>query len=56
MGGLLTLGSWVRTFPEIDTTTKALEGLSQAEKDHRSTIQGTFGLEMWMGSFPRSLL
>ncbi|KAL2002547.1 hypothetical protein VTN02DRAFT_6534 [Thermoascus thermophilus] len=40
MGGLLTLGSWVRTFPEIDTTTKALEGLSQAEKDHRSTIQG----------------
>lgn len=40
MGGLLTLPSFTRVFPEIDTTKKGLEGLTQAEANHRSTIQG----------------
>lgn len=33
MGGLLTLGSWVRQFPEIDT-------VNNAGNTHISTIQG----------------
>jgi MFS family permease len=35
MGGLLTLGSFVRTFPEIDVT-----GAPPERRDHVSTIQG----------------
>ncbi|CAL3972943.1 unnamed protein product, partial [Diplocarpon coronariae] len=33
MGGLLTLGSWVRQFPEIDT-------VNNPGSTHVSTIQG----------------
>lgn len=40
MGGLLTLPTFVSVFPEIDLTEAGTEGLSQAQKDHRSTIQG----------------
>jgi MFS family permease len=40
MGGLLTLPSFTSIFPQIDTTTTALKGLSQSQQNHRSTIQG----------------
>ncbi|EOD45806.1 Sugar/inositol transporter [Neofusicoccum parvum] len=36
MGGLLTLPSFLNTFPEIDVNA----GTSQGDRDHRSTIQG----------------
>ncbi|KAI9728259.1 MAG: hypothetical protein M1834_007752 [Cirrosporium novae-zelandiae] len=39
-GGLLTLDSFVKVFPEIDTTAAGLKGLTPAQQDHRSTIQG----------------
>ncbi|KAL1868767.1 hypothetical protein Plec18167_008072 [Paecilomyces lecythidis] len=32
MGGLLSLGSWVKTFPSIDTTKDGLAGLDQAQR------------------------
>lgn len=38
MGGLLTLPSFVETFPEIDVVNTA--GLSASEINYRSTIQG----------------
>lgn len=40
MGGLLTLNSFVKTFPQIDTTKAGEVGLSAAERSTRSTIQG----------------
>lgn len=42
MGGLLTLSSFVKTFPEIDTTaaTETAQHLNASQKTHRSTIQG----------------
>ena len=40
MGGLLTLGSFVKVFPELDTTVAGEMGLSASQKNHRSTIQG----------------
>ncbi|KAK0517404.1 hypothetical protein JMJ35_000559 [Cladonia borealis] len=42
MGGLLDLPSFVKIFPEIDTTaaTEAAEGLTPSQQTHRSTIQG----------------
>lgn len=42
MGGLLSLGSWVRTFPSIDTTKEGTAGLTPSQVNHRSTIQGKF--------------
>ena len=43
MGGLLTLASFVGTFPEIDTTTatETAQHLNASQQTHRSTIQGT---------------
>ncbi|KAL1974960.1 hypothetical protein VTN31DRAFT_5164 [Thermomyces dupontii] len=40
MGGLLTLNSFVKTFPEMDTSSEAFQALSKPERDHQSTIQG----------------
>lgn len=40
MGGLLTLDSFVKTFPSIDTTKAGLQGLTPAEKQTRSNVQG----------------
>ena len=40
MGGLLTLPQFTSVFPEIDTTREGLQGLSQSQANHRSTIQG----------------
>lgn len=42
MGGLLTLSSFVKTFPEIDTTmpTETAQHLNASQQTHRSTIQG----------------
>ncbi|CAL5874528.1 uncharacterized protein PFLUO_LOCUS8824 [Penicillium psychrofluorescens] len=40
MGGLLTLNSFVTTFPEIDTTAAGEKGLSPAQTSRRSTVQG----------------
>lgn len=42
MGGLLSLGSWVKTFPSIDTTAAGTKGLTPAQVNHRSTIQGKY--------------
>lgn len=46
MGGLLTLSSFVKTFPEIDTTaaTEEAQRLNGSQKTHRSTIQGTLAV------------
>lgn len=46
MGGLLTLSSFVKTFPEIDTTdaTETAQRLNGSQKTHRSTIQGTLAV------------
>lgn len=40
MGGLLTLGSFTKTFPEIDLTKKGVEGLTSAQKSQQSNVQG----------------
>lgn len=40
MGGLLTLPSFVKVFPEMDVTEAGTKGLTQSQKNHRSTIQG----------------
>ncbi|MCJ1307675.1 hypothetical protein MMC25_001323 [Agyrium rufum] len=40
LGGLLTLNSFVKTFPQIDTTDAGTAGLTPSQKNHRSTIQG----------------
>ena len=40
MGGLLTLDSFVKTFPSIDTTSAGLKGLTPEEKQTRSNVQG----------------
>jgi hypothetical protein len=40
MGGLLTLPSFTKQFPEIDTTAKGTAGLSKSAAQHKSTIQG----------------
>ena len=46
MGGLLTLSSFVKTFPEIDTTTatETAQHLNASQQTHRSTIQGTLAM------------
>jgi hypothetical protein len=44
MGGLLTLPSFVATFPEIDLTASGTKGLSQSQVNHKSTIQGATSL------------
>ena len=53
MGGLLTLNSFVKTFPEIDTTatTEMAQHLNASQKTHRSTIQGTMAV---YGNYPSS--
>src|ERR1700754_111591 len=40
MGGLLTLPSFTKVFPEIDTTRRDTDGLTKAQAEHKSTIQG----------------
>lgn len=40
MGGLLTLNSFITTFPELDTSSPAYNALSPAQKNYQSTIQG----------------
>lgn len=40
MGGLLTLPAFVSVFPSICMNPECVEGLSQSQRDHRSTIQG----------------
>lgn len=46
MGGLLTLASFVKTFPEIDATatTESAQHLNASQKTHRSTIQGVLAV------------
>lgn len=51
MGGLLTLNSFVITFPQIDTTKAGEMGLTPAEKSFRSTVQGMLSRP----STPRSI-
>lgn len=51
MGGLLTLNSFVRTFPEIDTTNSGETGLSAAERSNRSTVQGITTASYNLGCF-----
>ena len=40
MGGLLTLPSFTKVFPEICTTKACTEHMTDAQKSHQSTIQG----------------
>ena len=40
MGGLLTLNSFVTTFPEIDTTKAGTQGLTKAEQQTKANVQG----------------
>lgn len=51
MGGLLTLNSFVTTFPEIDTTKAGEIGLSAAQKSTRSTVQGITTASYNLGCF-----
>ncbi|KAI5777944.1 sugar transporter family protein [Geopyxis carbonaria] len=53
MGGLLTLPSFVKTFPEIDTIDPTL---SPSELTHRSTIQGISVASYNLGCFLGALL
>ncbi|KAK8190553.1 general substrate transporter [Phyllosticta capitalensis] len=47
MGGLLTLGSFLKVFPEIDVNS----GTTDAEKNHLSTIQGISVASYNLGCF-----
>lgn len=40
MGGLLTLPSFTKVFPEINTTAAGTKGLTKSQAEHKSTIQG----------------
>lgn len=40
MGGLLTLPSFVKVFPQIDNTKAGTQGFSSSQLNHRATIQG----------------
>lgn len=51
MGGLLTLPSFVAVFPEIDVTAAGQQGLTQAQKNHRSTLQGVSVASYNVGCF-----
>ncbi|KMQ42207.1 Sugar transporter, conserved site [Trichophyton rubrum] len=51
MGGLLTLHSFEKVFPEIATSNSAVAGLTKAEKNHRSTIQGISVASYNLGCF-----
>jgi len=51
MGGLLTLNSFVVTFPQIDTTKAGEMGLTAAEKSTRSTVQGITTASYNLGCF-----
>ncbi|KAJ5086772.1 hypothetical protein NUU61_008079 [Penicillium alfredii] len=51
MGGLLTLNSFVTTFPEIDTTKAAKAHISAAEASYRSTVQGITTASYNLGCF-----
>ncbi|KAJ5082754.1 hypothetical protein N7532_011797 [Penicillium argentinense] len=51
MGGLLTLNSFVATFPQIDTTKAGEMGLSAAERSTRSTVQGITTASYNLGCF-----
>jgi MFS family permease len=51
MGGLLTLNSFVTTFPQIDTTKAGEMGLSAAETSTRSTVQGITTASYNLGCF-----
>ncbi|KAL1986050.1 hypothetical protein VTN96DRAFT_7063 [Rasamsonia emersonii] len=56
MGGLLTLDSFIKTFPEIDTSSPAYHALSQSEQNHQSTIQGISVASYNVGCFLGSIL
>lgn len=47
MGGLLTLPSFLSTFPEIDVNS----GTTQSQRDHISTIQGIAVASYNVGEF-----
>jgi len=49
MGGLLTLGSWVRQFPEIDT-------VNNPQNTHISTIQGISVASYNVGCFVGAII
>ncbi|KAJ5570004.1 uncharacterized protein N7459_009434 [Penicillium hispanicum] len=51
MGGLLTLNSFVTTFPQIDTTEAGMMGLSADQKNTRSTVQGITTASYNLGCF-----
>lgn len=41
MGGLLTLNSFIDTFPQLDTSSKTYNSLPKSAQVHQATIQGT---------------
>ncbi|KAL1989982.1 hypothetical protein VTN49DRAFT_7179 [Thermomyces lanuginosus] len=56
MGGLLTLNSFIQTFPEMDTSSEAFKALSKSERDHQSTIQGISVASYNVGCFIGAIL
>lgn len=40
MGGLLTLDSFIRTFPQLDTSSDTYKNMSPADQLHQSNVQG----------------
>ncbi|KAM5467916.1 hypothetical protein MauCBS54593_005198 [Microsporum audouinii] len=55
MGGLLTLHSFERVFPEIATSKEAVMGLTRSQINHRSTIQGISVASYNLGCFVGAL-
>jgi hypothetical protein len=40
MGGLLTLDSFIKTFPQLDTSSETYNNMSPSAQLHQSNIQG----------------
>lgn len=51
MGGLLTLPAFTAVFPQIDTTDAGTRGLTDAQKTHKSTINGITVASYNLGCF-----
>ncbi|GAW16690.1 hypothetical protein ANO14919_061270 [Xylariales sp. No.14919] len=56
IGGLLTLPSFTKTFPELCTTAECQEGLTDYEKVHQSIVQGVAVSSYNLGCFAGALL
>ncbi|CRG87564.1 Sugar transporter STL1 [Talaromyces islandicus] len=56
MGGLLTLDSFIKTFPQLDTSSDAYNNLSKSAQLHQSNIQGISVAGYNLGCFVGSII